>query len=254
MPSLRTLNLPVRAARGRRLRRPLQGLRLRPTPLLFRALALTRRAAAIALGTLLSAVSCAPAPGHAAADADAPEWLLAPEPTGDLVRATDTEATLRLRLGGEHVRRDTVWLPEAEFVLGTVLFPDDPGRRLEVQWADTAAGAGPEVVRLGGTDAAVWRLAPGVGLGTSLAELERLNGRPFVLSGFGWDYGGTVDSWQGGRLDSLWGERVILRLRLAEASRVDLEQQVLGDVLYPSSHAAMRALDPRVYEVLVRPR
>ena len=37
-------------------------------------------------------------------------------------------------------------------------------------------------------------------LGTRLGRLTQLNGRPFTLSGFGWDYAGTVISWNGGRL------------------------------------------------------
>lgn len=39
--------------------------------------------------------------------------------------------------------------------------------------------------------------------GTSLKELQRLNGKPFRLFGFSWDYGGLVESWQKGRLVGL---------------------------------------------------
>lgn len=43
----------------------------------------------------------------------------------------------------------------------------------------------------------------GVRVGTSLAELNRLNGGPFVFSGFDWDYGGYVNDWKGGELEGL---------------------------------------------------
>lgn len=37
-----------------------------------------------------------------------------------------------------------------------------------------------------------WKTTLGVRLGTTLAELERLNGGPFNFNGFGWDLGGIV--------------------------------------------------------------
>ncbi len=39
-----------------------------------------------------------------------------------------------------------------------------------------------------------WVSTAGLRKGTSLAELERINGGPFELAGFGWDYGGQVSA------------------------------------------------------------
>lgn len=41
----------------------------------------------------------------------------------------------------------------------------------------------------------------GIRVGTSLEELVRQNGGPFIFSGFGWDYGGNVYDWLGGKLE-----------------------------------------------------
>ena len=46
-----------------------------------------------------------------------------------------------------------------------------------------------------------WKSAEGVTIGVSLRTLERLNRRPFRLSGFAWDGGGGVRNWSGGVLD-----------------------------------------------------
>lgn len=216
-------------------------------------------ARALCAGALCLGLSCAPAdgvpdrPADTAPPAPAVEWLLGPHPAADLIRADDDEGELRRRLGNEQVRADTVWVGEGMFELGTVLYPDDPLRRLSVQWADTAARARPEYVRLE-DEGSIWRLHPDVGLGTSLHQLEELNDGPFDMYGFGWDYGGTVADWRGGRLGELWGDRVILRLRPRMRERANLEQQVLGERVYQSSHPAMRELEPEVYAVLVRPR
>lgn len=187
-------------------------------------------------------------------DTGVSEWLLAAQPSGDLVHLTDSEEKLRARLGGERVQRDTVWVGEGDFDLGTVLFPEDPRRRLSVQWSDADHRTTPEIVRIEGGNSSTWRLSPGIRIGSSLAEIEKLNGRPFMLAGFEWDYGGTVGSWEGGHLDTLWGKHVLLRFKVDSAADPALVQQVLGDRLFPSSHPAMRALDPRVYDILVRPR
>ena len=45
-----------------------------------------------------------------------------------------------------------------------------------------------------------WATATGLRVGTTLAELERINGGPFTLSGFDWDYGGIVQTKPPGKL------------------------------------------------------
>jgi hypothetical protein len=103
--------------------------------------------------------------------------------------------------------------------------------------------------------ASPWTVAPGVSLGTRLSALERLNGRPFRLFGFAWDYGGTVADWEGGRLDALWpGQLVRLRLQPEGGADGALARLVGGERLFSSAHPAMRALDPRVYDLAVDPR
>ncbi len=50
-----------------------------------------------------------------------------------------------------------------------------------------------------------WRTTHGIRRGMTLAEIEALNGRPFKLYGFGFDYGGTTLDWNGGSLDKQAG-------------------------------------------------
>jgi hypothetical protein len=186
------------------------------------------------------------------ASGTAGRWLFDTIPAGDLVHADDSESDLVRRLGAGNVRADTVWLPEGMFAIGTALYPGDSARRVDITWSDTMARARPEFIRV--SRGSGWRIAPGAGIGTSLEELEALNGGPFEMTGFGWDYAGTVIGWSGGRLDSLWSDRVIVRLAPADDAPAELEGQVLGDRDYPSEHPAMQSLNPTVYEILIRPR
>jgi hypothetical protein len=185
-------------------------------------------------------------------------WLYAADSARDAVPVGATEAGLIARYGASNVHRESFYLAEGEFVNGTVLFPgnQDHMRRLQITWQDTIAYARP-AMRNVDADPSEWTVVPGIRIGTSLAELEEMNGRPFTLLGFGWDYGGTVNSWEGGRLDSLLGPdraraRVIIRLYPARETAA-LMRQVQGDHVFPSSHPAMRALNPRVYALTVMP-
>ena len=94
-----------------------------------------------------------------------------------------------------------------------------------------------------------------ISLGTSLKELEHLNGRPFRLAGFAWDYSGTVLSWDKGSLaEEFDGGNGRLLLRLDPRSDSDVPQaeqsQVMGDGDFSSDHPVMQKLNPRVYQVI----
>lgn len=194
---------------------------------------------------------------HAAGDT---LWLFAAEPAGDAVHADDTEATLRARYGADNVAAGRIHLGEGETALGTVLFPNDSSRRLTIMWKDTVGRTQPTRVTVDGRPTR-WYVIPGVSLGTSLSALEQLNGKPFKLFGFAWDYAGTVSGWEGGRLDSLWrgGPRnnVLVWLRLSPDSAGYASAQsreVAGERIFSSSLRAMRALNPRVYALFIEPR
>jgi hypothetical protein len=184
-------------------------------------------------------------------------WLWGETATQDAVRAADTEFTLRARYGAANVTRERINLGEGETAPGVVLFARDSTRRLQVQFVDTNALREPIRATVTGRRSN-WILYPGASIGTTLAELEQLNGREFRLLGLGWDYSGTVVSWNGGTLGKVWTDegsaerRVIVRLAQMDNADQTLVARVLGDHEYSS--AAMRTLNPRVYEIVVRPR
>ena len=187
-------------------------------------------------------------------------WLFAADAAGDAVRATDTEATLRARYGTDNVASERIHLGEGETAPGTVIFPNDSSRRLTVTWDDTVARARPTRVTIDSRETR-WFVIPGVTIGTSLSELERLNGGPFKLFGFSWDYAGTVSGWDGGRLDSLWRggpeNKVLVWLRLSPDSagyESPHAREVAGERIFSSSLPAMRALNPSVYALFIEPR
>jgi len=76
------------------------------------------------------------------------------------------------------------------------------------------------------------------------------------LTGFGWDYAGTVVSWSGGKLEQEFekGGRVVL-LRLSDqtdyAASGEDAGTVLGDRDFPSNNRVMQKINPKVYQLIV---
>lgn len=161
------------------------------------------------------------------------------------VAATDSVKSLKQRYREEAVVQD---LPgaEGETAKGLVLFPKAPDRRIEVGFFDD------KMKRMSGLtlrDAKTsrWTIA-GVSLGSSLADVQKTNGKPFLVSGFEWDYGGFVTDWKGGALGRPMSDgcNVILRF----GSSASAPKALLGDgVKVASDNAALLKFAPVVTEI-----
>ena len=101
----------------------------------------------------------------------------------------------------------------------------------------------------------------GITIGTTLKELEKINGKPFFILEPGQDYSGTVISWEKGTLEKELERngRVILRLQptLTQATEKEYEsliyeQHPLGQEGLRSDHKVMQKINPWVYEIVVQ--
>lgn len=112
-----------------------------------------------------------------------------------------SEARLIELYGADNVVTGTVPGPEGSEMLATTVFPDNPKKSLQFVWWDEDALTDPSYIELSAK-----LVAPGgVRIGLSLAEVEALNGEPFKLTGFGWDYGGSA-GFETGALADLPGD------------------------------------------------
>ncbi|MCZ8322644.1 MAG: hypothetical protein ACK442_13945 [Novosphingobium sp.] len=162
------------------------------------------------------------------------------------VNAKDSAVSLKRRYGRAAVVT-TVPGPEGTTVRAVVLWPREPARRLEVTFWDERMTQ-PAGVTLG-DQARRWSVG-GVKLGDSLQRVEALNGRPFQLGGFEWDYGGYLQDAKGGKLGVLPGGcRVSVRLGLTAGAEVPLA--ILGDVTLQSTDKAVQAARPVVTDLSI---
>jgi hypothetical protein len=166
----------------------------------------------------------------------------------DEIGANVGRTDLEIRFGPANITDTTIYLAEGETRPGSILFASDSSRRVEITWMDSAAKSRPATIHFNGT-ASAWRLPHDITLGMNLSELERLNGRPFKLMGFGWDYGGTITNWNGGKLEDLrtGKPRVFLRLSAGESPPAS----VTGDRELSSDNAILKSLDPIVERVVL---
>lgn len=177
------------------------------------------------------------------------EWQIVPGRAGPVTRES-SEAELRRRYGPSVVKSTRIDIGEGETAAGTVLYPADSLRRAEIVWQDSVHRRRPARLILRG-ERTLWKLDHGISLGTNLQELERLNGWPFTLAGFGWDYAGVITDWKGGALDSsLVGIKLYLDPGPAQYES-KAYSQVLGDQDYDSSLPPMQQLNPHVGMIFV---
>jgi hypothetical protein len=140
--------------------------------------------------------------------------------------------------------------PDGTKIPGSILFPSDPRRRLEVLWNNEGARADVQVISINGKSQ--WSAPKGMKLGLPLAALEKANGRPFKLSGFDAEGGAGVAGWEGGALGSLPGGcKIGMRFAADPKAPQEARAAAAGDKEILSSDASVRALKPTVVEILI---
>jgi hypothetical protein len=132
----------------------------------------------------------------------------------------------------------------------TIIFPKDPKRRLEVWWSNLTNRSGTYLILINGQS--TWTAPGGMRLSMTLAQLEKLNGKPFKLKGFDKDNVATVSDWDGGKLATIPGGcKSGLSLRADPKTAADEVSALPADREYNSDDAKMRAVKPTVSEILI---
>jgi len=177
-------------------------------------------------------------------------WLIPPAGAEGAITSRTSQGDLMQHYGEPNVRDADVDIGEGETEPGTVLFPGDSQREIWILWKDADRKRFPKSIQIFGKRS-LWKTAHGITLGSSLKDLERLNGRPFSLMGFEWDYGGTVMSWKGGALEDVKSGHVIVRLSPPSDDTPNPEiNKVAGESELSSSDPAMQKINPLVYHIV----
>lgn len=134
--------------------------------------------------------------------------------------------------GKENVKDGELDGPEGTTIPGARLFAGTE-RELEVIWDENG-----KMVRLVRIIGSAWTFENGLKAGMSVEEVEKINGKPFKIFGWGWDYGGMAMIEEG----ELAG-KVMLSF---DPESAEIPEGLLGDMELSSTDPKVRALKPVV--------
>jgi len=181
------------------------------------------------------------------------------DPTDTLDKLLDikNEAELIQRFGRENVTWDTVFGAEGAVSMATLLYRGTKDQ-VEIVWKNQKTKTGVLKVTLTAyydemdeqmITATRWKTSYGINLGTSLQELEKMNEVPFIFFGFGWDYGGIVSEFNGGKLSTL---PLSVQLGITDVSKYGENpdyEMLMGDNEYNSDDPEAQRLNPVVISI-----
>jgi hypothetical protein len=151
---------------------------------------------------------------------------------------------LQLKYGVENVINDTTWVIGDDTLRGSIIFPNSKMQAFVYFHDEDIVD-----VTIKG-ESADWKTKSGLYLGMTLSEVQAINAKNFTLSGFNWSHGGSVVSWEGGKLT---GDSTLSHL--AVFSNVSNEHQgisdeayklISGEVEFDVRHPDIQKLNPKI--------
>lgn len=159
--------------------------------------------------------------------------------------ADTTHAKLMAEFGARNVVfKDVVTASDVK-TQATVVFDDDPTRRLVVYWKDNKTRAKPASISIEAPS--TWTGPGDVRNGLTLKDLERLNGGGFSIKGFGSIGGGEIADLKGQFADVPGDCSLKIKLEPGIANPLPPRfASVTGDQLIPSKNLVLRRVRPQV--------
>ncbi len=156
------------------------------------------------------------------------DWTCAPMQQVGPIKANFSEADIISYFGAGNVKRQNIGLGEGETAPGTIVWPNSKNK-LIIKWREGQEYKQIEKIRIDG-QGAEWKTKEGIGVGTSLEELVRINGKHFKFFGFDWDYAGLTTDWENGAINKK------LAVYLTPSNPEAAFPHLLGDKLFQSNH------------------
>jgi hypothetical protein len=176
----------------------------------------------------------------------------------DILQCIDLQG-LEKKFGKENVKKDAIIETGEGQFNASKIFPDSE-KEVEVYWKDGKdfkeiqdVMVRAKVADDGGLALkSLWVSREGLKLGMRLSEIVALNGKTFTMTGIGWDLGGTVVSWEGGKLDK---KNVSVRFNDYSGNQGGLTEKeyssITGEREFDTAHPAIKKLNPSIDQLSV---
>ena len=158
----------------------------------------------------------------------------------------DSEGELKA-VFGKAVMHSRGAYPEGMGEYPNTLLYSGTSNRVEFVWEDTTRCSKLAYIEIYGQRTA-WKTKEGITLGTTLKELERLNGKPFTFFGFDWDYSGAT-SWENGKLAT---RKIFVYLGYPPNADMALFEGLVGDKEIRSDSKLAQKANPVVWKINMR--
>ncbi len=154
-----------------------------------------------------------------------------------LIKPGMTATDIERAYGKQNLKLQKIPGAEGEEIDGAKLFADSD-RELVIVWdPDNDKKQVVFDVRVVGT---AWKFENGLKAGMTVEEVEKINGKPFKIAGFEWDYGGYAN-FDGGKLSG----KASIRFN---PSTENVPEYLSGDKQLSSTDKQLRAAKPLVEE------
>lgn len=168
--------------------------------------------------------------------------LLITDSSWGFIRANMNFSDLKILYGGGNLKDERICGPECvDSVDVTKLYPGTINESV-IYWKENAWHKTIAMIMCF-QDSALYHTDKGLKMKSGLSELLRLNGQKISFSGFGWDYGGTISSYNKGQL-----EKSALHYELdISINPVEEELNLFGDTALDTDMLLVKQLLPSIF-------
>jgi hypothetical protein len=163
---------------------------------------------------------------------------------------------------GATVKDDELELDEGYVLQATFVNREKRPESMAIVWSSDGHPKQVYLCRGRGRGECKWHAtAPGgnIGVGVKMLDLEKINGKPFTIHGFGYGYGGNIEAWDGGKIEKFDCNNSLLLgvdgVRNREGDFTvsitsEEKQSFSGNRSIPTTNEGLRKLNPAITDVV----
>ena len=149
--------------------------------------------------------------------------IIIPNESVGLITSSTTKSTLNKLYDKGNIRETVVFSYEGFDIKGTEVIFDNTADNITIEWND--GNLTPKIIRIKNPNS-TWKTKEGVGIGSTIKEVEKANGKPFTIYGYEIDkyLAGTVKNWNSGNLQGL-----NLQFKITKEIPGEVYMKIMGD-------------------------
>ena len=169
-----------------------------------------------------------------------------PNESVGLITSSTTKSALNKLYDKENIRETVIFSYEGNDIKGTEVIFDNTADNITIQWNEN--NLTPQIIRIENLNSN-WKTKEGVGIGSTIKEVEKANGKPFTIYGYEIDayLAGTVKNWNSGNLQGLK-----LQFKITKEIPVEVYMKMIGDRGILSNNPLLEKAGLQVENISVR--